>query len=248
MLSKRPFSLKILGPVGLFLASVALLATGCTGGSLAGSGGYIPNSISVSGMGEASGAPDVAYVQLGINVINADVGRAVTEANNTMTKVRDAIVAAGVDTKDLQTVSFSVWPEDRYDPQTGQPTGERVYHVENTLRITVRDITQVSVIIEAGLDAGANSVYGLNFGIDDTSALEAEARTEAVADARARAEQLAQALGVTLGDPIVVSETYGAVPIMTLDKVGLGGGGGPPIEQGELTVTAQVYITFSISQ
>ncbi len=237
--------------LGLLLTGVVLLATGCSGGSLAGGGGYIPNSISVSGIGEASGAPDVAYVQLGINVVNADVGRAVTEANNTMTKVRDAVVAAGVDTKDLQTLSFSVWPEDRYDPQTGQPTGERVYHVENMLRITVRDINQVSTVIEAGLDAGANNVYGLNFGIDDTSALEAEARTEAVADARARAEQLAQALGVKLGDPIVVSEVYGAVPVLRMpyDIPDAGGfGGGVPVEQGELAVTAQVYITFSISQ
>ncbi len=257
---------RIFGLVGLGVAIAMALVTGCA--AIAGGGGggvpvptpqpgagYLPNTISVSGYGEATGAPDIAYVMLGVNVVDPDVGDAVVKAGQAMQRVQEAMEQAGVAPEDIQTVNYSVWPEDRYDPQTGQPTGERVYHVDNMLNIKVRDLDQVGEIIEAGLSAGANAVNGLSFGVEDTKALEEEARREAVSDARARAEQIAETLGVKLGAPVMVTEGYGSFPIPTYypmvaaDAMGVGGGGAAaPISPGQLTVSMGVSVVFSIDR
>jgi uncharacterized protein YggE len=250
---------KVIGPAVLAVLGVMALAVGCAGG---GGGGIVPastqsdvnpplNSVSVTGFGEASGTPDVAYIQLGVDKTSQDVGQAVSDTNKTMEGVMAALDQFGVAKEDIQTTGFNVWPEDRYDPQTGMPTGERVYHVQNMVNIKVRDISQTGKVIESALNAGANQVFGLSFGIDDTSALEAEARTDAVADAKARAEQLAGALGLKIGDPIIVSESYGDVsPQYAMERAayaGVGGGGGtPPVSEGQLMVSATVSVTFEL--
>jgi len=209
------------------------------------------NSISVSGSGEASGTPDVAYVNLGVDTTDADVGTAVEHANIEMAAIIAAITDTGVDPKDIQTTNFNVYPEDKYDAN-GQRTGERIYHVQNSLTVTVRDISMVGEVIDAALQAGADTVNGLSFGIADTSALEQEARLKAVDDARERATQLAEAVGVTLGDPIIVSEVSGNYfpPPMpyAAQAAGMGGGGGTEITPGQLQVSVQVNITFAIAQ
>lgn len=205
------------------------------------------NSISVSGSGQASGTPDVAYINLGVDTIDPDVGQAVENANTEMAAIIVALTDAGVDPKDIQTTNFNVYPEDRYD-QNGQPTGERVYHVQNSLTVTVRDIANVGAVIEAGLGAGADSINGLNFGIDDTAALEQEARVNAIADARQRAQQLAEAFGVTLGDPIIISEVtndFYPPPLPLAARADMGGAG-PQITPGQLQVSVQVNVTFAI--
>ncbi len=208
------------------------------------------NSISVSGSGNASGTPDVAYVNLGVDSTDADVGKAVENANTEMAAIIAAITDTGVDPKDIQTTNFNVYPEDKYD-MNGQRTGERIYHVQNSLNVTVRDISKAGAVIDAGLQAGADTVNGLSFGIADTSALEQEARLKAVEDARKRAGQLADAVGVSLGDPIIVSEVTGGyfpppIPYAAQDA-GLGGGG-PQITPGQLQVSVQVNVTFAIAE
>lgn len=207
---------------------------------------YPVNTITVGGFGQASGAPDVVYLQLGVNIVSEDVGGAVAQANETMTAVRDALLEAGVAQEDMQTSGFGVWAEDVYGDQG--PTGARRYHVDNTLRLTLRDAEQTQAVIDTALNAGANNIYGLEFGIEDRVALEQEARLDAVADARERAAQLAEAVGAELGEVIIVNEAVsGGFP--TFEYAGLGGGGGAgPIEQGQLTVSVQVEVTFSISR
>lgn len=208
-------------------------------------------TINVSGSGEAFGSPDIAYINLGVDVADADISAALDKTNTTMEGIIKALGDAGVDAKDIQTVNFSVYPEDKYDPQTGQATGERVYHVNNSVNVTVRDIAKVGGVMKAGLDAGANSVNGLNFGIADTKALEAEARKSAVADARDRAQQLADAFGVTLGEVISVSESFGNGPVQPLfgGDQGLAiGGAAPQISTGQLSVSVQVSVTFAIGK
>jgi uncharacterized protein YggE len=245
-------------PAGLVIVSVVLLAVGCAGGGpiggavTAASNASAPtNSITVTGYGEAYGAPDVAYVMLGVDTVNEDIGEAVSQSNQITEQVRDAMLELGIAPEDLQTANFGVWREDVYAPETGLPTGEARYHVTNMIQIVVRELSQAANVIDAGLDAGANSVGGLSFGIDDTTLLENEARVDAVADARARAEALAEALGVTLGDPIIAIENlgYGGVPVARAEAaMGMGGGGGaPPISEGQLAVSLQVTVTYSIT-
>ena len=227
-----------------------LLVSGGGPAAYAAADGQPPPAISVSGQGEATGRPDVAFVELGIDVTNADVGAAIAQANETMQNVQAAIGQQGIAEEDVQTVAFNVWPEDRYNDQ-GELIG-RIFHVQNILRIKVRDIAKTSDVIGAGLDAGANSVNSLIFGIEDTSALEAEARQKAIANARDRAQQLADGLGVRLGAPISVSESFGGGPVyieraFAAEAYGMGGGA-PPISAGQLTVTVYVNVSFAIEQ
>jgi hypothetical protein len=262
MLSKSTLRWKVLGLVGLALVGAALLTSGCSGGAGGGSGLVPPNggagnplinSISVTGSGDAQGTPDVAHIQLGIDVAEGDVGVAIKNANTTMNAVRDAIKQQGIDEKDLQTVNFTVYPEDIYDKDTGQPTGQRRYHVQNFLNVKVKDISKVGSVIDAGLTAGANNISGLSFSVEDTSKLEADARAKAVKDATARAQQLADGLGVKLGRPVIVSEVTVGGPVFQPQFAAAAAGksadsGAAPINPGQQTITVTVNVTFAIAQ
>lgn len=229
-------------------AAAALLLAACSTISPGSYGGTLADTISVSGVGEAFGPPDIATVQLGVNVTDPDIGDAVAESNAAMEAVTAALVELGVSAGDIQSTNFNVWPEERYDPQTGQPTGERIYHVDSTVIAKLRQIDQVGEAIEAALDAGANSVYGLNFGIDDTRALEAEARTLAIQDARDRAQQLAEEFGVGLGEVVTIGETTYGPPMTYSVAMGIGGEGAPPISQGTLALNVTVNVTYAIER
>lgn len=213
--------------------------------------GVSEHVITVTGTGQALGRPDVAYIELGVDVANSDVGEAMTEANETMTEVRDAIIELGIPEEDIRTTQFNVWVEEIRDPQTGSPRGERLFHVNNLMRIKVSDTERVAEVIETGTGAGANTINNLFFAIEEPGALEEQARTDAVADARSRAEQLAAAAGVELGALVNLTEsTGGSGPLIeraaAFDQ-GLGGGA-PPISEGQLAVSVTVSASFLIEQ
>ena len=237
---------------GLAVVSVLALA-GCAGAApqaASGDESSTVNTISVSGTGKATGAPDIAYVALGVSITNTDVGQAVSQANAAMTKITQALGSQGIGAADIQTLNYNVYPQNKIDPQTGQPTGETTYHVDSSLQVKVRQMDQIGKVIQAALNSGANSVNGLSFGIEDPSKLQSQARDAAVQDAKQKAGELATSLGVTLGQPITVSETLGSTPqpraLAASGVQGLGGGGEVPVSTGELTVQVQVDVTFRI--
>jgi hypothetical protein len=262
MYSKSVSGRQALGSIGLALAVIAIAVTGCAGASGASGSAIVPpipqptnplvNSISVTGSGDAQGTPDVAYIQLGIDEVDGDVGVAIQKANVAMSAVRDAVKQQGIDDKDMQTVNFNVYPEDVTDKTTGQPTGQRRYHVQNTLNVKVKDMTKIGAVINAGLNAGANNVNGLSFTMEDPSKLEADARTKAIKDAQARAQQLADGLGVKLGKPVIVSEVTSGGPIFQPQFAGAvaksADGGSVPISPGQQTVTVTINVTYAIAQ
>ncbi|MFN8531222.1 MAG: SIMPL domain-containing protein [Anaerolineae bacterium] len=207
-----------------------------------------PGTISVTGMGSAWGEPDVAYVDLGVETVDTDLSTAFSSANTQMNALIDAIVGFGIAREDIQTTTLSVYQEDIYDPNSGQPTGEQRYHVQNFIRVTLRDTTQIGDFVSMAVESGANRLLSLSFGILDTAALEQSARSSAVDDARSRAEQLAALMGMQLGRPLSVSETLsGGAPIP------LGSGGisrmamdSAPVQGGQLEVDVQINVTFEL--
>lgn len=202
-------------------------------------------TITVSGIGVASGAPDIAYLQIGTDQTDANPATAFNNANSVMSAVRDAVVGLGVDAADIQTSTFNMWVQDNTD-SNGNPTGERTYHAQNMVTISIRDISQAGDVINAGIDAGANNINGLTFGIADSTELANQARDLAIGDAQARAAQIASTLGVEVGDVITVNESVSSDnqprPIMAASIAG----GGASVSQGQLTVNVQVTITFAI--
>lgn len=242
---------RIIGIAMLLILSVILV--GCGANPAAGSEEK-PPQISITGYGEAKGAPDLASVQLGVTYVDPDLGYALDEANRIIENVTEKIVSQGVSSSDIQTTNYSIWPEESFDPQTGMPSGETRYRIDISLGVTVRDVERIGELINAGLESGATTVHGISFAIDDPSNLEAEARTAAIADARERAEQLAAGFGMKLGDPVSIGEGIGIGygPAYSIGLKGdLGGGGygaGVPssVSPGQSTVGVQVSVIYDL--
>ena len=226
---------------GVILSAIANASATSTQASETGS----PRTITAVGTGSASASPDVATAQIGVETQSASPEDATRENEERMKTVVEALTAAGIDMKDIQTAYYSLWAEQRYDPEKGQPTGEYIYHVSNSLSVKIRALSKVGAILSEAVEAGANNISGVSFSIEDTSALEMEAREKAVADAKARAESLAQLSGVELGEVVLVSEVIGG-PVPIVMERAMGGGGGVSIEPGQLEVSMKVQMSFAI--
>jgi uncharacterized protein len=214
----------------------------------------VPRTISVNGTGVASSKPDVAFIELGVESINADAAKAIDDNTARMTAVMAVLDEMGLKEKDVQTVNYSMFIEQtKGEPAAGEsnvPTEPR-YHVINQVRVKLRDLSKAGELLGKTLKAGANSVGGITFGVADPTALEKDARDKALSDAKAKAEQLAAGLGAKVGALRQASEFGGVVsagPLNRNEAMGLGGGGTVPVSAGELNVTVQVQVVFDIAQ
>ncbi len=237
---------------GVMLAGLLLVAaSACSAPANAQDGvsADTPRTISVSGTGIAYGNPDVATIQIGVQTRNPDPGQAVSDNNARVQALIDVLKGQGIAEADLQTSNFSLYAQQDYDPVTGQPRETINYFVDNTLSITVRDINNLGEVLSAAVDAGANNIYQVSFSAADVTALEGQARDKAMADARARAEALAQAAGVTLDQVLSISEsTSGAQPPIYYgrDMAEQAAGGAVPIQTGQIMVNLYVNVTWTI--
>jgi hypothetical protein len=204
-------------------------------------------SITVSGTGQASGAPDIAYITLGSEATDPNPSNVFNSVNTTIRAVRAALAGLNIAEADIQTSSFNMWAQDEYDASGGR-TGNRVYYAQNILTIKVRDIAVTGEVIRVAVDAGANVIQGLMFGLSDPNALMSQARTAAIADAQARAQQLAQALGVTVGEVILVTEgtVPSNVPLPNVRGQMADAVVSAQVAPGSLSVQVDVTVTFAI--
>ena len=207
-----------------------------------------PNTIVVTGTGTAYGQPDIAVAQIGVETRDTDPAKAVDDNTAKMNAIMSALKELGIEDKNIQTTNFSLNAQQDYD-DSGKPTGTFTYVVNNTLTVTVGDLTKVGQVLGKAVGAGANSINSVSFNVNDTTALEVQARDKAMADAKARAEQLAKAAGVTLGTPMSISEyTSGPVPYEAkgLTAAADNGGAPVPVSQGQIQVNLQVSVTYLI--
>ena len=203
-------------------------------------------SISANGTGRVSIVPDIAKISIGVRT-EADI---VTDALDENTAEANAISSTlqelGVAEEDIQTSNFNIYPSERYDPRTGQVEG-RYFVVENTVNVTVRDLSSLGEVLSAVVEAGANNIYGINFDVEDRDAAIAEARELAILDAKAKAESIAETAGVELGDLMNISVSGGSTPITYYDaKGGSAAESAVPISAGTLTITMDCYLTYEI--
>ena len=237
MLPIRSFRPARLGRAAFVMLLLALTAAAVAQAS--------PSGLRVQGSGTVYGEPDVALLTLGVDITAPKVKTALADADQAMRAVRQVFVQGGVEPKDVRTVTFNVWREDIRN-QSGTVTGQR-YHVVHSYQVTLRDTSRLGELLGAAVDAGANNVQGIRFTLSDPSALQAEARAAAMRDARSRAQQLARLAGVTLGKPISIEESTSSLaspaPTMAAARVG---GGGAPVESGQLAVHAQVTVVYAI--
>jgi uncharacterized protein YggE len=164
-----------------------------------------------------------------------------------MNDVSDAIKGDGVADKDVQTRQFSIEPEYQYPDGKQELIG---FRVTNIVEVKVRDLDRVGEVIDDVAAAGGEvvQVQSLSFTIEKPEELRAQARKDAMADARTRAEDLAELAGVKLGKPISVSESASAPPTPFSEKatMGVGGQEATPIQPGELEVSVTVDVLYAI--
>jgi uncharacterized protein YggE len=204
-----------------------------------------PAVVTVLGHGSVTLTPDIATVTIGVQVTKPTLPEAQSEATAQMTAVLEAIKAAGIDEKDIQTAYYSVNVLQNYD-NTGTPTDVIGYQVSNQVNVIVRDIDKVGQLLEDVVAAGANSIYGITFGVSDPSDAQSQARAAAVADAKKRAEELAQAAGLSLGRVLSISEGV-SQPIPYYDSGQFAGGkAGAPVQFGTTEVTVDVQVTYEL--
>jgi uncharacterized protein YggE len=239
---------KFLGLAGVILAVLAVAVVPTLAQSDSGaSAGYPENTITVIGTGTVHSTPDIATVDVGVDVTKPTVTEGFTEANSKVQDIITALTGLGVAAEDIQTSNLSVYSNNNPNPQTGE--NQTAYTVSNTVHVIVRDVTKVETVIDAAIKAGATSLYGLSFDIQDRSALEEQARELAIKDAQARGEHYASLIKATLGDVIVINENpiIGGQPIALYSRQGLGGGGAV-VAPGQTDVQIQVSVTYSISR
>lgn len=203
-----------------------------------------PPAISVTGEATVSVPPDQALIDAGVTS-DAKTAREASDANNAaMGKVLLALKGAGIDEKDYQTSRLSLQPQ--YAPNRSGPSPVVGYRASNRVTVKLRDVAKVAAIIDVLVGAGANELGGINFAVSQASKLLDDAREKAIADARRKAEIYAKAAGVTLGEPLGISEEGGAAPVFRGKMVGGMAASAAPIAQGEETLSVTVSVSWAI--
>jgi uncharacterized protein YggE len=204
-----------------------------------------PAVISVTGEATVSVPPDLAQIDGGVTS-EAKTAREATDANNAaMGKVLLALKGAGIDEKDFQTSRLSLQPQSA--PNRTGPAAIVGYRASNRVTIRLRDVAKVASVIDTLVAAGANDIGGINFMVSQASKLLDEAREQAIADARRKAEIYAKAAGVTLGAPLSISEEGNAAPV-PYRKMAAGMAATAPVAQGEETLAVTVSVSWAIKQ
>jgi uncharacterized protein len=226
--------------IRIALAAVLVLAAAALAGvgrpETAGADTDSSGGITVTGTGQVSSVPDEAEFSLGVNTTGTTARSALTSNSEQMERVIDALKAAGVARADIRTQDVSVGRD--YDDDGG-------YTARNSVSVMIHDLERAGAVLDAASRAGANEVYGPSLTRANRAGLEAKALKAAYANARDRAEALAEAAGVSLGKVTAITEQpqSGGVYMPMLAKRD----SAAPIEPGREQIAASVTVTFAIS-
>lgn len=239
--------LLILAPLALALAPLAtpaaLAQAGDTVAALSQAG-----SIRVMGRGEASAAPDMAVISLGVQTEGKDAAGTLAANNQRQAAVIAALKEAGVAARDVQTSGLSLNQRMSYpDGQAPQLVG---YSASNMVTVRVRDLGTLGDLLDRAITAGATNLANLEFRREDDAALMDAARQAAVTDAIHRASLYAEAAGVTLGPVLSISETPAQMqprPVPMMARMAADAQS-MPVEAGELGLNVEITVEFALAQ
>lgn len=209
-----------------------------------------PPILSVSGSGTVRSIPDQASITLGVITRGSTASEAQQDNAAKASAVKDALIALGIEEKDIKTEEY------RFNPEYSREKNERNvivgYTASNIIRVKVRDVAIVGDVIDVALANGANTVHSLDFSIRDTEGLRKKALENAVKDARSKADAIAHALGVSIVGVRHVTENTGMFQsrgnngMMMAKSMDMAEA--TPIEAGDMSLTADVHIDFVLSR
>ncbi len=209
----------------------------------------LPRTITVSGQGSASSEPDMATVNAGVTSFAKTAKQALASNTQAMQAVMKTLKGRGISQKDIQTTGFRVYAEYTHTPSPQATTKvNRIagYRVSNTVRVKVFELPSLGETLDALVQSGGNQISGVEFGLSDPEAVTNEARREAVADARKRAELYAEATNTQVGGVISISEQAIHSPRPVMMRAAAMERGAVPIARGEQEVTASVNIMYAL--
>lgn len=242
--SRRLACAALAASTALVLAAPAMAAPGKGGGDLCRPG---LSRLTVTGEGESRVAPDMATIQLGVTTQAASAAEAMRQNSDRQTAVIEALTGAGIAQADVQTAGLSLNPV--MDYAEGRAPSVTGYQASNMVSVRIRDVPRLGEVLDAIVAAGANEINGISFIRDDSAAAEDEARRAAVADARHKAEVLAEAAGLALGPVLVLRDTpvAGGPRPMMMEARAASDAAKVPIAAGELAMTAEVEMQFALA-
>ena len=220
-----------------------------------------PAMISVTGEGEVFAVPDIGQFTFSVQAEAEDAATAQEQSGTTINDIIAYLRGQGVAEEDIKTTNYNLFPRYRYEERICTPgsfcgPGERVqdgFEVSQSVQVKVRDTDNASTVITGVGERGATNISGLNFVVDDTDALVAEARAQAIVDAKEKAQKLASDLGVRL---VKINGFYEEdsryapqpqmVRNMAFDEMAESGFGGAELPMGEDQTIARVTITYEI--
>lgn len=209
------------------------------------------HTITVTATGRVQVAPDVADVRIGVTLQRPTATAARDAAASAMAKVIAALKAQGVADRDIQTGYLSLQPVYDYSKNGAAPTLNG-YQISNSVTATVRDIGSVASVVDSAVGAGATTIDGITFRVDDPTKAEDLARTKAMTDARRRADALASAAGVSISGVAQVTESPSSTPPVfyqaASDAKGMAAPAAvpTPVQPGTTDVTLGVSVTYLI--
>jgi len=212
-----------------------------------------PHTITVSGTAEVAVAPDICNIQFVITTDHASsAAKAYKENNRLMTEVADAIKELGIEAKDIQTTNFTISPQYHWDDDYEVQVFDG-YEVSHSLYVRLRDVDEVSSVLDGAVEAGATQVASVVFTVENPKKYLGDARLEAIRAANAKAAAMCEVAGVELLKPIRILEVepnswmrYAAQANVMLERTTVSGGGNASLEPGEVKLSQTVNITYGI--
>ena len=204
-----------------------------------------PRTLNVSGTGQASGQPDVAVVRLGVETEAEEAAAALSQNNEQMQALIDALQTAGIAEEKIQTQVVQLQPRyEQPDPQ-GQGTPQLAgYRATNLVEVRVEDLSSLGELLDTAVQAGGNRIENIRFEFGDPADLQDQAREAAWNDARHKAEQLAELAGAELGEVMTITETSRTPRPAVEPALGVQAEAHVPIQPGTQTMEIDIQVTW----
>jgi uncharacterized protein len=235
----------VAGIVVVALVVIAFAATALAQGDTSPSGKPV-HTIAVSSTATVKASPDEAVIGLGVHSEAAGSADAFAQNAKDMRSVLDALEAAGIDQKDIQTTNVSL---QQRVTNRGTPNEQQVFVASNSIQVTIHDLSSVGSVIDAAVGAGADSVNDIRFQLANPDAVRTDALTQAVAGARAKANALAHAADATVVRVVTIDEQNYHQPVYhaAFSQAALGAVPTPVVPPSSLDVTETISVVWEIS-
>jgi hypothetical protein len=204
-------------------------------------------TISVSGSGSVSAAPDLVVVRLGVETMAETAGEALTQNSERMAAVINSLEEAGVPSENIQTRTVRLNPQYETGPQGPGQEGEREligFRASNIVEARSEDLTAFGQLLDAAVQGGANRIEGLTFEVTDSSELLTQAREAAWTDAEDKAQELSALAGAALGNVLSINESTRAPRPVAFEAAEADQVARVPIEPGTQDIQVDLQVTW----